>query len=98
MCIDNIIVDKIMIKYCFLMPRFEDILDTLQGDSIFFQNWTYILDITKFIFVKGDEWKIMFKISEGLYEWKVLPFVLCNMLTTFMRLMSKVLKSFLNKL
>jgi hypothetical protein len=43
-----------------------------------------------------DTWKIAFKPRQGLYEWLVIPFGLCNALATFVCLMNDIVCPYSN--
>ena len=77
-------------KDAYPLPHVDDILETLAGSQLF-----STLDLASGYWqveVKPeDREKTTFITSEGLYEFNVLPFGLCNGPATFQRLMNILL-------
>ena len=89
-CIDCPKVNAVSRKDAYLLPRIDDTLDTLAGSK-----WFSALDLLSGYWQvevsPEDREKTAFCTHEGLFEFRVMPFGLCNAPATFQRLMDAVL-------
>ena len=83
-------------KDVYPLPRIDDTLDLLATNKSF-----STLDLAsgywQIAMEKTSNEKTTFTTHVGLYEFKVMPFVLCNALATFQKLMENVLHSLIGK-
>ena len=90
-CVDYRRLNKVTRKDAFPLPMIEDSLNMLAG-----QQWFCSLDLA------SGYWQVQlspeakektaFATQSGLYQFRVMPFGLCNAPATFERLMSQVLR------
>ena len=89
-CIDFRKVNEVTVKDSYPLPRIDDTLDMLGGAT-----WFSTLDLASGYWQieveAADRDKTAFSTHQGLFQFKVMPFGLCNAPATFERLMDKVL-------
>ncbi|XP_036146770.1 uncharacterized protein K02A2.6-like [Monomorium pharaonis] len=95
-CVDFRKLNAVTIKDSFPLPRIDNILDCLKGNS-----WFCTIDLKSGYWQVSldpkDREKTAFSVGNGLWQFTVMPFGLCNAPATFERLMEKVLKGLISK-
>lgn len=92
-CIDYRHLNRITKKDVYPLPRIDDALDCLHGARYFSSidlrsgYWQIAVD-------EKDQEKTAFITPDGLYQFKVMPFGLCNAPATFERMMDSLLHGF----
>ncbi|XP_039453944.1 LOW QUALITY PROTEIN: uncharacterized protein LOC120432803 [Oreochromis aureus] len=89
-CVDYRLLNSVTRKDSYPLPRIDDALDDIAGSC-----WFSSLDL------RSGYWQVeltpearpktAFSIGQGLWQFKVMPFGLCNAPATFERLMERVL-------
>ncbi len=89
-CVDYRKLNQTTKKDSYPLPRVDDLLDAL-SDARWFSTLDLASGYWQVELDPADREKTAFTTSHGLYEFRVMPFGLCNAPSTFQRLMELVL-------
>ena len=96
LCIDYRGLNNITVKNKYPLPLMDPLREQVKGATIFtkfdLRDGYYLIRIKE-----GDEWKMAFRTQYGQFEYKVMPFGLCNAPATFQGMINEVLQEFLDQ-
>lgn len=96
MCVDYRKLNSVTIKDANPLPLISDTLEALSGHK-YFTSLDLFSGYWQVPIRESDRNKTAFSTPDGLYEFNVMPFGLCNAPSTFSRLMSIVLEGLIGK-
>jgi hypothetical protein len=89
LCVDYCSLNKVTIVNRYPLPIISELQDRVRGAKIFTE-----IDLKNdynLIRIKpSDEWKMVFKMRYGLYEYMVMPFRLSNAPATFQNMINHI--------
>ena len=96
LCVDYRGLNKVTLKNRYPIPLISELKECLNRAKVFtkldLKNGYYLICMAK-----GDEPKTAFRMRFGLYEWKVMPFGLCNAPATVQAMMDDLFHNMLDE-
>lgn len=93
-CIDFRRVNDVTVKDRHPLPRVDDMLEAMRG-AAYFSSLDAASGYWQIPVAEEDIPKTAFLCTEGLFEWQVMPFGLCNAPATYQRMMQSILGSYM---
>ncbi|MCP4195076.1 MAG: hypothetical protein GY768_31130, partial [Planctomycetaceae bacterium] len=90
MCVDYRKLNDVTIKDRYPLPHIKDTLDSI-GNARYFSTFDMGRAFHQIPIRECDRPKTAFVVPGGLFQWKYMPFGLCNAPSSFQRLMANVL-------
>ena len=92
-CVDYRKLNEVTLKDAYPLPRIDEMLDNL-GDATWFSSMDLSSGYWQIGMNEESKTKTAFISREGLFEFNVMPFGLCNAPATFQRAMDTILAEY----